>query len=91
LLAHFTETLEVYTDRFVFRQGIFAKREDVVFFMHITNYSTRQSILDRIFGVANYSIETAAHTAVPELELRGYTYRLREFLSKMLQAYTAAD
>ncbi len=91
LIAHLTESLEVHTDRFVHRKGILSKKENVIFFTHITNYSTYQSIFDRMFGVANFSIETAAHTSIPELELKGYTKKLRNFLSKMLRTYAIAD
>ena len=91
LIAHFTESLEVHTDRFVQRKGILSKKENVVLFAHITNYSTYQSIFDRIFGIANFSIETAAHTPLPELELKAYPKKLKEFLAKTLRAYAVPN
>ena len=90
LLAHFTESLEVQTDRFVHQKGLFKKHKDVILFSHVINYSTCQSPLDRLFGVANFCVETAAHPEAPVLELRGYTSKLREFLSKMMRAYATA-
>ena len=84
LVAHFTEALEIHTDRFVYRKGILSKRESVVRFSHITNYAAEQNLFDRLFGVANFSIETSAGSMKPELELRGYPYQLRNFLSRML-------
>jgi uncharacterized membrane protein YdbT with pleckstrin-like domain len=84
LLAHYTEALEIHTDRFVHRQGILNKRECVIRFSHITNYAAEQNLFDRLFGVANFSIETAAGALEPELVLRGYPYQLRNFLSRML-------
>jgi uncharacterized membrane protein YdbT with pleckstrin-like domain len=84
LLAHYTEALEIHTDRFVHRRGILTKRESVIRFSHITNYAAEQNIFDRIFGVADFSIETAAGTMEPELVLHGYPYQLRNFLSRTL-------
>jgi uncharacterized membrane protein YdbT with pleckstrin-like domain len=84
LVAHFTETLEVHTDRFVHRRGVLSKRESVVLYSRITNYTADQNLFDRLFGVANFCIETAAGSMEPELRLRGYPYQLRSFLSKML-------
>ena len=83
LLAHFTETLEIHTDRFVHRRGVLSKRENVVRFSHITNYSSEQNLLDRLFGVANFSIETSAGAHEPEMVLRGYPDQLRSFLARM--------
>ena len=48
------------------------------------NYTAEQNLWDRLFGVANFSIETSAASVAPELELRGYSYQLRSFLTKML-------
>jgi uncharacterized membrane protein YdbT with pleckstrin-like domain len=84
LMAHFTESLEVHTDRFVHRSGLLSRRESVVLYSRITNYTAQQNLFDRMFGVANFSIETSAGSLAPELELRGYPYQLRSFLSKML-------
>ena len=84
MLAHFTESLEVHTDRFVHRQGLLSRRESVVLFSRITNYTAEQNLFDRLFGVADFSIETSAASVAPELELRGYPYQLRSFLTKML-------
>lgn len=84
LLAHFTESLEVHTDRFVHRKGVLSKRESVVLYTRITNYTAEQNLFDRLFGVANFCVETSAGAQEPELELRGYPCQLREFLSKML-------
>ena len=91
LLAHFTERLEVHTDRFVHHRGSFSKQKNVILFSHIINYSTCQSPFDRLFGVANYCIETGANPEVSVLVLTGYTSKLRDFLSKMLIAYSVAD
>ena len=84
LVAHFTEALEIHTDRFVHRKGILSKRESVIRFAHITNYAAEQNLFDRVFGIANFSIETSAGGMEPELELRGYPYQLRNFLSRTL-------
>jgi uncharacterized membrane protein YdbT with pleckstrin-like domain len=80
LIAHFTESLEVGTDRLTFRKGAVSENEIVVPFSRITNYSDHQNLFDRIFGVCNFVVETAGSTA-PELVLRGYPVKLREVLS----------
>ncbi len=87
LLSHYTETLEIHTDRFVQRSGVLSKRENVVRFTHITNYSSEQNLLDRLFGVANFNIETSAGAQEPEMVLRGYPDQLRSFLSRMLDRF----
>ena len=80
LIAHFSETLEVRNDRLIFIEGIFDKNEKVIPFSSITNYSADQTFFDRIFQVADFTVETAG-TMAPELELNGYSYELREILS----------
>jgi len=91
LLAHFTESLEVHSDRFVHRRGVFSKQKNVIHFSYIINYSTCQSVVDRVFGSANFCIETTAHPEVPVLELKGYPNKLRDFLSKMMRAYASGE
>jgi len=83
LMAHFSETLDVTEDRFVLTRGLLAKSETVVPFSRITNYSVSQSMLDRIFGLCNYIIETAS-SPLPEINLRGYPQALRDTLSRAL-------
>ena len=85
LLAHFSETLEVYEDRLMYRKGIISKSEVVIPFSKITNYSADQNLFDRIFGVGNFQIETAGSTITPELALIGYSYRLRDVLARSLE------
>ena len=91
LLAHFTESLEVQKDRFVHHKRFFSKHKNVILFSHVINYSTCQSPFDRVFGVANFCIETGSNPEVSVLVLKGYTHKLRDFLSKMLRAYESAD
>ncbi|MDK1028348.1 MAG: PH domain-containing protein [Anaerolineae bacterium] len=91
LLAHFTESLEVQTDRFVHKKGVFTKRENVILFARITNYSIYQSFFDRIFGVANLYIETEAHSFASGLELKSYPFKLQEFITTMMLAYEVGD
>jgi uncharacterized membrane protein YdbT with pleckstrin-like domain len=83
LIAHFTEILEVHDDRFVYQKGILNKSEIVIPFSRITNYSADQKLIDRIFGLANFTVETAGD-ATPELQLRGFPYKLRNILAHAL-------
>lgn len=85
VIAHFSETLDVYDDRFMYRKGIFSKSEVVIPFARITNYATDQNIFDRIFGVGNFRVETAGSVA-PELNLSGYSYRLSEILARSIKS-----
>jgi uncharacterized membrane protein YdbT with pleckstrin-like domain len=84
LTAHFSESLTVHSDRFIFRKGIFDKSEVVVPFARITNYSDQQSFFDRVFGLGNFRIETAGSSIAPELTLIGYPYELRDVLARTL-------
>jgi uncharacterized membrane protein YdbT with pleckstrin-like domain len=84
ILAYFTETLEVRDDRLVYIKGIFSKSEVVIPFSRITNYSADQSLLDRIFGVGNFKVETAGSNITPELNLIGYSYKLRDVLAQAM-------
>ncbi len=84
IIQHFSETLEVRDDRLVYIKGIFNKNEVVIPFSRITNYSADQNFLDRIFGVGNFKVETAGSTLTPELELVGYSYKLRDVLAQAL-------
>ncbi len=77
LLAHYSETLEVWDDRFVMRRGILSKNETVIPFSSITNYSSQQSFFDRVFNICRLVIETAG-SINPELDLRGYPEKLLE-------------
>lgn len=86
LLAHFSETLEVYDDRLLYRKGILSKSEVVIPFSRITNYSDEQSMFDRLFGIGNFQIETAGSTITPELSLIGYSYRLRDILARAVKS-----
>lgn len=83
LVAHYTETLNVTEDRLVLTKGLFDKSEIVVPFSRITNYSVRQSVFDRMFGISNYIIETAGST-LPEIVLKGYPHALKDALSRAL-------
>jgi uncharacterized membrane protein YdbT with pleckstrin-like domain len=83
LIAHFSETLEVHADRLMYRKGIFSEKEVVVPFSRVTNYSVDQNFFDRLFGVGNFTIETAGSVA-PELVLNGYPYKLRDLLASSL-------
>jgi uncharacterized membrane protein YdbT with pleckstrin-like domain len=85
IIAHFSETLDVYEDRLMYRKGILGKNEVIIPFSRITNYAADQNIFDRIFGVGNFRIETAGSVA-PELELVGYSYTLRDILNRSLKA-----
>ena len=84
ILAHFSESLVVHTDRFIFRKGILEKSEVVIPFSRITNYAHEQTLFDRIFGVCNFRIETAGSSITPELTLKGYPYKLSDVLSNAL-------
>ena len=84
LTAHFSESLTVHSDRFIFRKGIFDKSEVVIPFARITNYSGEQSFFDRIVGIGNFRIETAGSSIAPELILTGYPYELRQILARVL-------
>jgi uncharacterized membrane protein YdbT with pleckstrin-like domain len=84
LIAHFSESLTVHNDRFIFRKGIFSKNEIVIPFSRVTNYAAEQTLFDRIFGVGNFKIETAGSTITPELILSGYSYNLRDILARSL-------
>jgi membrane protein YdbS with pleckstrin-like domain len=84
ITAHFSESLIVHADRFIFRKGVFDKSEVVIPFARITNYAAEQSFFDRIFGIADFKIETAASTITPELTLAGYPYELRNVLARAL-------
>jgi len=89
LIAHFSESLEVQQDRLVYRKGILDKSEVVIPFARITNYSADQNFFDRIFGVANFKVETAGSNIAPELALVGYSYKLREILAQALNPGSA--
>lgn len=84
LLAHFSESLVVHSDRFIFKRGILSKSEVVIPFARITNYGHQQSFFDRIFGIGNFKIETAGSSIAPELSLMGYPYELRDVLARTL-------
>lgn len=85
IIAHFSETLDVYEDNLMFRKGILNKSEVVIPFSRVTNYAAEQSLFDRIFGVGDFRIETAGSVA-PELTLIGYSYKLRDILARSLKA-----
>ncbi|MGE5249377.1 MAG: PH domain-containing protein [Bacteroidota bacterium] len=84
ILAHFSESLVVHPDRFIFRKGILDKSEVVIPFARITNYADQQSFFDRIFGISNFKVETAGSSIAPELTLNGYPYELRSVLARAL-------
>ncbi len=84
LIAHFTESVDVYPDRLVFKRGVFSRSEVVIPFARITNYAHQQSFIDNIFNIGNYKIETAGSSIAPELALTGYSDRFREVLSRAL-------
>jgi uncharacterized membrane protein YdbT with pleckstrin-like domain len=85
IIAHFSETLDVYNDRLMYRKGIFKKSEVVVPFSRVTNYALDLNLFDRIFGVVNFSIETAGSVA-PEIVLLGYSCKLRDILVRSMEA-----
>ncbi len=80
LIAHFSETVDIYDDRIVFSKGVFNKSQVVVPTSKITNYSINQSFLERLFGVSDFVFETAG-SAGPELVLTSYPNRLKEALA----------
>jgi uncharacterized membrane protein YdbT with pleckstrin-like domain len=84
VIAHFSESLTVHNDRMIYRRGILSKSEVAIPFTRITNYSAEQNLFDRIFGVGNFRIETAAANMAPELALTGYSYKLRDILARAL-------
>jgi len=84
VIAHFSETLDIYEDRLMYRKGIFSKNEVTVPFSRVTNYGVDQNVFDRIFGVGNFKVETAGSVA-PELILVGYSYKLRDILARALK------
>ncbi len=84
LIAHFSERLEEREDRLVYVKGILSKNEVVIPFSRITNYSADQTLFDRIFGLGNFKVETAGSNITPELNLIGYSYKLREVLAQAL-------
>jgi uncharacterized membrane protein YdbT with pleckstrin-like domain len=86
IIAHFSETLEVYQDRLMYRKGILNKSEVVIPFSKITNYSANQNIFDRIFEIGNFRIETAGSSIAPELMLIGYSYKLRDIFAQSIKA-----
>jgi uncharacterized membrane protein YdbT with pleckstrin-like domain len=86
IIAHFSETLLVHNDRLIYRRGIFNKSEVAIPFARITNYAAEQSFFDRIFGIGNFRVETAAANISPELLLTGYPYALRDILARALNA-----
>lgn len=85
VIAHFSERLDIHEDRLMYRRGIFSKSEVVIPFSRITNYAADQNLLDRIFGVGDFRVETAG-SITPELTLIGYSYRLKDLLSYALGA-----
>lgn len=86
LIAHFSETLDVYEDRLMYRKGIFSKSEVVIPFSRVTNYAADQNLFDRIFRVGNFRVETAG-SVTPELTLMGYSYKLKDILTRALKAH----
>jgi len=84
VIAHFSEMLEVYEDRFTYRKGIFSRNEVTVPFSRITNYAADQNVFDRIFGVGTFKIETAGSVA-PEITLVGYSYQLRDIIARSMK------
>ena len=86
LIAHFSETLDVYEDRLMYRKGILSKSEVVIPFSRVTNYAADQNIFDRIFRVGNFRVETAG-SVTPELTLMGYSYKLKDILTRALKAH----
>jgi len=85
VIAHFSETLDIYEDRLMYRRGIFSKSEAVIPFARVTNYAVEQNLFDRIFGVGNFKVETAGSIS-PELVLTGYSYKLKDILTQALKA-----
>ncbi len=85
IIAHFSETLDVYEDNLMYRKGLLNKSEVVIPFSRVTNYAAEQNLFDRIFGVGDFKIETAGSVA-PELTLIGYSYKFRDILARSLKA-----
>ena len=85
IIAHFSETLDVFDDRLMYRKGIFSKSEVIIPFSRITNYAADQNVFDRVFRVGNFRIETAGSVA-PEMTLVGYSYALRDIFARSLKA-----
>ena len=85
VIAHFSETLDIYEDRLMYRKGIFNRSEVILPFSRVTNYAAEQNLFDRIFGVGNFRIETAGSVAT-EVTLIGYSYKLRDILAQALRA-----
>jgi uncharacterized membrane protein YdbT with pleckstrin-like domain len=86
IIAHFSESLIVHSDRFIYRKGILDKSEVVIPFSRITNYAHEQTVFDRIFGVCNFRVETAGSSIAPELTLKGYSFKLEEVLARALSS-----
>ena len=84
ILAHFSESLVVEADRFIYKRGILSKSEVVIPFARITNYGHQQTFFDRIFNIGNFKIETAGSSIAPELSLLGYPFELNEVLARTL-------
>jgi uncharacterized membrane protein YdbT with pleckstrin-like domain len=84
IIAHFSETLDVYEDRLMYRRGILSKNEVVIPFARVTNYAADQNLFDRIFQVGNFRVETAGSIS-PELVLTGYSYKLKDILTRALK------
>lgn len=85
VIAHFSETLDIYEDRLMYRRGILSKNEVVIPFTRVTNYAADQNLFDRIFRVGNFRVETAGSIS-PELVLTGYSYKLKDILTRALRA-----
>lgn len=85
VIAHFSERLDVYEDRLMYRKGIFSKSEVVIPFSRITNYAADQNVFDRIFEVGNFKVETAGSIA-PEMSLIGYSYKLSDIFARSLKS-----
>src|SRR5258707_15508556 len=86
LIAHFSETLDIYEDKLMYRKGIFSKSEVVIPFSRVANYEADQNLFDRIFGVGNFRVETTGSSITPELMLIGYSYKLRDIFARALKA-----
>ena len=84
LIAHFTESVEIHEDHLTYRKGIINTSEVVIPFSRITNYTANQNLFDRMFGLGNFSIETAGSVG-SELLLNGYPYKLGDVLNSSLK------
>ncbi len=80
LIAHFSESVDIYEDRIVFSKGVFNKSQIVIPASKITNYSINQSLFERMFGVSDFVFETAGSTG-PELILKSYPNHLKDALA----------